>query len=69
MWKDGAVAFRHELIETSREWTEFGIPGPCPFVLLDDKNLAVHQDHYKRFVVAHDLKRDVAALLNVAPDG
>lgn len=68
-WKDGAVAFRHELIETSRHWADLGLPGSCPFALPDDKDLAVHQDHYKRFVAAHDLRRDVAALLNTAPDG
>ncbi|KAJ5437792.1 uncharacterized protein N7458_008790 [Penicillium daleae] len=26
-WKDGAVAFRHELIETSRDWGTLGFVG------------------------------------------
>lgn len=32
-WKDGAVAFRHELIETSKDWGALGFVGLCPFVL------------------------------------
>jgi len=29
-WRDGAVALRYELIETSARWTELGFEGSCP---------------------------------------
>ncbi|KAI9694217.1 MAG: hypothetical protein M1820_009116 [Bogoriella megaspora] len=68
-WKDGAVAFRHELIETSRSWKELGFSGVCPFPMPSSKELAIHQKEYKKFEAAHHLRRDLADLLNVATDG
>jgi hypothetical protein len=68
-WKDGAVAFRHELIETSRHWKELGLTGPCPFPMPTVEELAIHQKEYRMFEAAHDLKYDLASLLNAASDG
>jgi hypothetical protein len=68
-WKDGAVAFRHELIETSRCWTELGFTGSCPIPIPSLEELAVHQKEYKTFVAAQNLRRDLSNLLNTASDG
>lgn len=68
-WKDGAVAFRHELIETSRCWKELGLTGLCPFPIPTAEELAVHQKEYNSFKAAHQLRHDLASLLNIATDG
>ncbi len=68
-WKDGAVAFLHELIETSQQWAELGLLGSCPFAMPPAEELVIHQQHYRNFVAAQELKRDLSDLLNTASDG
>lgn len=68
-WKYGVVAFRHELIETSRHWKELGFTGLCPFPMPAPKELAAHQREYRYLEVAHNLGRDLPDLLNTATDG
>ena len=68
-WKDGAVAFRQELIETSRDWEALGLVGSCPFVSPTPEELAVHRKEYKYFEAAQILKRDLSSLLDCASDG
>jgi len=68
-WKDGAVAFRHELIETARRWRELGLSGSCPFPVPSPEELAVHQKEYQRFTAAQELKSNLSSLLNTASDG
>lgn len=68
-WKDGAVAFLHELIETSQQWTKLGLPGSCPFATPTPEELRIHQQYYQKFVAAQELKRDLSSLLNTASDG
>ena len=68
-WKDGAVAFQHELIETSQEWKTLGFTGACPFVLPTPKEMALHQKEYRYFEAAQNLKRDLSNLLDCATDG
>jgi len=68
-WKDGAVAFRHELIETSRRWEELGFAGCCPFPVPTSEEFDIHQKEYQRFVTAHDLRTTVSTILNSASDG
>jgi Phosphotransferase enzyme family len=68
-WKDGAVAFRHELIETALNWKELGFVGPCPYPMPTPKELAVHQKEYKFFEAAQNLRYDLSKLLNTASDG
>ncbi|CAG8403730.1 unnamed protein product [Penicillium salamii] len=67
-WKDGAVSFRHELIETSRDWEALGLPGSCPFVLPTLEEMSLHRKDYKCFEEAQNLKRDLSSLLNTASD-
>jgi hypothetical protein len=68
-WKDGAVAFRHDLIETSQHWKELGFAGSCPFPIPAPEELAAHQKEYKTFEAAHDLRYNLSSLLNTASDG
>jgi hypothetical protein len=67
-WKDGGVAFRHELIETSQRWNDLGFTGSCPFPIPSPEDLAAHQKEYKTFEAAHDLRYNLASLLNTASD-
>jgi hypothetical protein len=68
-WNDGAVAFRHDLIETSKCWKELGLAGSCPFPIPAPEELAAHQKEYKTFEAAHDLRYSLSSLLNTASDG
>ncbi|KAL4911804.1 kinase-like domain-containing protein [Aspergillus aurantiobrunneus] len=68
-WKDGAAAFRHELIETARLWKELGFEGRCPYPLPTVEELANHQKEYRLSKAAHGLRTDLARLLGVATDG
>jgi hypothetical protein len=64
-----AVAFRHELIETSRHWKEPGLVGLCPFPTPTPEELAIHQKEYRMFEVTQDLRNNLSSLLNIALDG
>ncbi|KZF20888.1 hypothetical protein L228DRAFT_270155 [Xylona heveae TC161] len=68
-WKDGAVALRHELIETSRHWTELGFVGTCAYAKPTLEELSVHQKEYRYFEAAQNLRRDLSSLLDIASDG
>ena len=68
-WADGAVAFREELIQTSRRWKELGLVGSCPFPLPNADELVAHGKDYKLFEAAQQLKHTLASLLNSATDG
>jgi len=68
-WKDGAVAFRHDLIETARAWTALGLPGACPYPLPGPDELARHRREYRRFEAAQELRHDLARWIDVAMDG
>ncbi|KAG2414267.1 hypothetical protein HFD88_003458 [Aspergillus terreus] len=68
-WKDGAVALRHELIETTRNWEKLGFSGQCPLPSPTTEELANHEQEYKSFEAAQNLRRDLSSLLNTATDG
>ncbi|KAJ5180838.1 hypothetical protein N7492_004048 [Penicillium capsulatum] len=68
-WKDGAVAFRHELIEISKDWAALGFAGSCPFPLSSAEEMVLRRKEYRCFEAAQNLKRDLSSLLDVAPDG
>ena len=68
-WRDGAVAFRHEVIETSKHWSELGLEGPCPISLPSAEELAAHQRDYKLFKAAQTLRDQLVNLLDVSSDG
>ncbi|KAL3483761.1 hypothetical protein BJX62DRAFT_219625 [Aspergillus germanicus] len=46
-WRDGAVALRHELIDTARLWDDLGLAGPCPYPQPSSEKLANHMKEYK----------------------
>ena len=68
-WRDGAVAFRHELIELSSRWKELGLTGSCPYLAPTSDRLLNHQKEYRSFMIAQQLKRRLVHLLNTSQDG
>lgn len=68
-WKDGAVAFQHELIETARDWRKLGLPGISPLPVPSAEQLQAHQKDYQRFLAAQELRINLSKLLNTASDG
>lgn len=68
-WRDGAAAFRHELIGISRHWKELGLAGFCPYALPTSNELLDHQKEFQSFVTAQQLKYRLINLLNTTPDG
>ncbi|KAI9682060.1 MAG: hypothetical protein M1817_000114 [Caeruleum heppii] len=68
-WKDGAVVFRDELIETSKLWKELGLEGSCPYPLPSPQELTAHNKEYAQFKFAHKLKEELSNTLNTATDG
>ncbi|KAB8235854.1 kinase-like domain-containing protein [Aspergillus alliaceus] len=68
-WKDGAVALRHDMIETAQCWKELGFVGQCPYPLPTPKDFADHEKKYKLLEAAQILRRDLSNLLNTASDG
>lgn len=66
--KDGAVALRHELIETTRNWEKLGFSGQCPLPSPTTEELANHEQEYKLFEAAQNLRRYLSSLLNTATD-
>lgn len=68
-WKDGAVAFRQELIELSSRWEELGLPGRCPYPLPNPEELTAQRKEFDDFVEARKLNQTLASLLDTASDG
>ncbi len=68
-WRDGAAAFRHELIDISSRWKELGLAGACPYALPTSVELLEHQKEFQSFCIANDLKRRLIGLLDTTPDG
>ncbi|KAF2839056.1 hypothetical protein M501DRAFT_1024106 [Patellaria atrata CBS 101060] len=68
-WKDGIVALRHELIETSRSCENLGLDGTNPSVLHPAEELARHKKEYELFVAAQKLRGELTQTLNSADDG
>ncbi|KAJ8610900.1 hypothetical protein MRB53_038288 [Persea americana] len=68
-WSDGAVAFRHELMETERCWNELGIPSACPIPTPTPEDQTRHLKEYRLFEAAQNLRKDLARLIDVATDG
>lgn len=68
-WKDGAVAFRQELIELSSRWKELGLLGECPHPLLTADEIVRHQTEYDDFMIARKLKQNLVEILNTTSDG
>lgn len=67
-WKDGAVAFRQELIETSKDWRKLGFDDSYPFVLPTTGEMALRQKEYRCFEAAQNHKRAFSGLLDCATD-
>lgn len=68
-WEDGAAAFREDLIQTARLWTELGLTAPCPYPLPSPDEYAVQKKDYRQFEAAHELTDTMSKLLNTATDG
>ncbi|KAL8860622.1 MAG: hypothetical protein Q9178_002975 [Gyalolechia marmorata] len=68
-WRDGAVAFRQELMEISSRWKELGLPDSCPYPLPTSDGLVVYRREFENFVAARKLKQRLICLLDTTPDG
>ncbi|KAL8967251.1 MAG: hypothetical protein Q9197_005527, partial [Variospora fuerteventurae] len=68
-WRDGAVAFRQELIEISSRWKELGLPNDCPYPLPTSNELVSYRKDFEDFVIARKLKQRLICLLGTTPDG
>ena len=68
-WRDGAAAFRHELIEVSSRWKTLGLAGSCPFALPTSIELLEYQKEFESFRTANDLKWRLIDLLDTTSDG
>lgn len=68
-WRDGAVAFRHELIEISNRWKELGLAGSCPYPIPTLDEMLVHQKEFKGFEILLQLKQRLIKVLNTTTDG
>lgn len=68
-WRDGAVAFRQEMVEISSRWKELGLANSCPYKLPTSDELLVHQKEYETFVTAQQLKQKLMYLLDTTSDG
>ncbi|KAI9039875.1 aminoglycoside phosphotransferase family protein [Aspergillus affinis] len=68
-WKDGAVALRHEMIETALHWNKLGYEGQCPYPLPIQEEFENHIKEYRLFEAAQQLRTDLSGLLNTASDG
>lgn len=68
-WKDGAVAFRHELLDVSSRWKELGRAGSSPYASLSANELLEHRREFRSFCVATDLKLRLTDLLETDSDG
>ncbi|RDW76456.1 uncharacterized protein DSM5745_06448 [Aspergillus mulundensis] len=68
-WKDGAVALRHDMIETARLWKDLGLVGPCPYPLPTPKDIAHHKKEYRLFEAAQQLRTNLSDLLNTTSEG
>ncbi|KAF2221656.1 kinase-like domain-containing protein [Elsinoe ampelina] len=66
-WKDGIPAFRHELAETLKHWTDLELEVDPPDVPSDV--ICEDQKAYNMFVTAQTLKKDLADLLGCETDG
>jgi hypothetical protein len=49
-------------------WERLGFAGRCPYALPPPPELADHQKKYRLFEAAHNLRYDLAGLLNTATD-
>ncbi|KAE8157490.1 hypothetical protein BDV40DRAFT_278193 [Aspergillus tamarii] len=68
-WKDGAVVLRDDLIATAQHWEELGLAGQYAYPLPTPTEIARQKKEFKLFVTAHDLKGELASLLDTATDG
>ncbi|KAJ5600729.1 hypothetical protein N7450_001796 [Penicillium hetheringtonii] len=67
--KDGASAFRHELIQTLKDWQTLGFSGSYPLSMPIPEDTDLHQKEYKHFEAAQNLKHDLSNLLDTTSDG
>ncbi|KAL1855078.1 hypothetical protein Plec18167_002062 [Paecilomyces lecythidis] len=68
-WRDGAVAFRHELIELAKRWEDLGLLGSCPYSLPLPPVISAHERQLRKYEDAHKIKRTVVEFLETANDG
>ena len=68
-WRDGAVAFERELMETSSRWTELGLPNGCPYPLPTPDEISIHNKEFEDFQAVHRMRQAVMSHLDTPYDG
>lgn len=68
-WNDGAAAFRHDLMMTTKEWKDIGFEAQCPIAEPDPRQVSAHESEYRHFVAAQRLRKQVTDYLTVSSDG
>ena len=68
-WRDGAVAFRQELIELSNGWKELGFPDSCPYSPPTSDKMIGYKEEYEDFAAVRKLKQFLVKTLNTGADG
>ncbi|KAL8671232.1 MAG: hypothetical protein Q9168_004264 [Polycauliona sp. 1 TL-2023] len=68
-WREGATAFRQELIDLASQWKELGLPDECPYPLPSSDELVGYRKEFEKFMAAKDLKQKLMNLLGIPSDG
>ena len=66
MWRDGAAAFRHDLVKLSCRWKGLGLAGSCPYAFPTPTELVNHRNEFQNFATAQQLKRGMVDFLDTA---
>lgn len=68
-WLDGPAAFREQLIQLAKSWTDVGMQGACPYEIPGPDALRDQASDYQALLTARGVSQQVINLLQVPSDG